>query len=286
MVFARPFKAGASMQLPCGQCHGCRLERSRQAAVRCLHEAQMHRANSFITLTYSDEFLPGHAPHDFRYPGDLDYRDFQAFAHRLRKKVGSFRHYTCGEYGERSWRPHFHACIFGIGFADREYWRKSDSGFPVYRSKLLESTWGLGLCELGDVSFESAAYVARYCMKKVTGVNADSHYAKLSPVTGEIFQLTPEFVHMSLKPGIGATWFDKYQGDVLHRDAVVVDGVETRIPRYYDKRFFAAHPTAEDLVKRVRVERALAVASDNTPDRLRVREIVSLAKTRSLVRSL
>ncbi|WNK14015.1 MAG: replication initiator protein [Microvirus sp.] len=251
-----------------------------------MHEAQMHSANSFITLTYSDEFLPGMAKTDFRYPGDLDYGDFQSFAHRLRKKVHSFRHFTCGEYGERSWRPHFHSCIFGIGFDDRTYWRMSDSGFAVYRSKLLESVWGLGLCEVGDVSFDSAAYVARYVMKKVTGDNADSHYSRVSPHTGELFRLTPEFVHMSLKPGIGATWFDKFQGDVLHRDSVVVNGIETRVPRYYDKLFFREHPTAEDLVKRVRLERAAACAFDSTPDRLRVREVVSLAKCKSLVRNL
>jgi len=59
------------ISLPCGQCIGCRLERSRQWAMRCIHEAQLHQNNCFITLTYDDE----HLPKDL----SLDHRDFQLF---------------------------------------------------------------------------------------------------------------------------------------------------------------------------------------------------------------
>ena len=81
---------------PCGQCIGCRLERSRQWAIRCVHESQLHENSVFVTLTYSDEFCPI----------SLEYAHFQNFMKRLRKKFGPTRMYMCGEYGERTFRPH------------------------------------------------------------------------------------------------------------------------------------------------------------------------------------
>lgn len=65
-----------SIQVACGQCGGCRLERARQWAIRCMHEAKFHQVNSFITLTYDDEHLPE--------DGSLKLRDWQQFADKLR----------------------------------------------------------------------------------------------------------------------------------------------------------------------------------------------------------
>lgn len=197
---------GNDFELPCGQCAGCRLERSRQWAIRCVHESQMHERNCFITLTYSDEFLPPH--------GGLIYRDFQLFMKRLRKRTGvPVRFFMCGEYGELDQRPHFHAILFGCDFDDRKYFSKTGSGYKLYTSDLLSELWGMGHCPVGNVTFDSAAYVARYCMKKVTGDLADAHYAVDTP--NGIFQREPEFAHMSLKPGIGSTWLAKYRSDVF-----------------------------------------------------------------------
>ena len=155
------------LQVPCGQCVGCRLERSRQWALRCVHEASLHKENCFITLTYNDEHLPEH--------GHLIYRDFQLFMKRLRKRTGvRVRFYMCGEYGENFGRPHFHACLFGYNFPDLVRWKAGKS--TLYRSKLLESLWTDGYSSVGEVSFESAAYVARYILKKVTGDDAEAHY--------------------------------------------------------------------------------------------------------------
>ncbi len=103
-----------TLSLPCGQCIGCRLERSRQWAMRCMHEAQLHENNCFITLTYDNTHLPS--------DGSLHYKDFQLFIKRLRKKFGNtrIRYYMAGEYGENFGRPHFHACIFGHDFHDKK----------------------------------------------------------------------------------------------------------------------------------------------------------------------
>ena len=103
---------GHAIYLPCGQCVGCRLERSRQWAVRCMHERSMHERACFVTLTYDDEHLP---------PGkSLNYPDVQKFLRRLRKRVGvPIRFYLCGEYGDDTDRPRYHICLFGFDFPDK-----------------------------------------------------------------------------------------------------------------------------------------------------------------------
>lgn len=213
------------LTLRCGQCVGCRVERSRQWAVRCMHESQMHRNNHFVTLTYDDNNLP----HDL----SLKYVHFQKFLKRARKMHGPFRFFMCGEYGELNLRPHYHACLFGLNFEDLKYWRKSDSGSECFRSAALERLWPFGSSEVGGITFESAAYVARYTLKKVTGDRAFEHYQSVDRYTGEVYQRDPEFAHMSLKPGIGASWFAKYGAEVFPRDRVVVNGREVVPPRYY-----------------------------------------------------
>lgn len=278
---------GKSQTIPCGQCVGCRLERSRQWAVRCMHEASMHEFNSFITLTYNDL----NVPEDF----SLDYSHFQDFMKRFKRKVhrkfGSaaareIRFYMCGEYGEQFDRPHFHACIFGFDFPDKRLWTKTDSGAVIYRSEFLESLWTFGYSSIGDVNFQSAAYVARYVMKKVTGKPSDAHYALASPITGEVFNRVPEFNRMSLKPGIGATWFQKYSSDVFPHDYVVVNGKKAKPPRYYDKLFSILDDEVFEEVQYVRFLNVQNSLDDNTPDRLLVKEQVANSRLSALKRKL
>lgn len=269
-----------NLQLPCGQCIGCRLERSRQWAVRCMHEASQHEHNCFITLTYDDE----HLPHD----GSLNHRHFQLFMKRLRKHFSNIdiRYYMCGEYGGKLGRPHFHAILFGCNFADYRIWFKSDAGSSLYRSQTLESLWTYGFSSIGAVTFESAAYVARYVMKKVTGHNVDSHYSSVSTVTGEVFQRVPEYNRMSLKPGIGAKWFARYRTDVFPHDRVIVDGTPTKPPRYYDKLLGRYDSVLLDQIKLKRFVDNLDSYMDNTPARLNSKELVADAKLSKLKRSL
>lgn len=269
-----------TLTLPCGQCVGCRLERSRQWAMRCMHEASLHRQNSFITLTYAPDNLPDR--------GQLDYSHFQKFMKRLRKRLYPVkpRFYMCGEYGETTSRPHFHACIFGFDFPDKVLYKRSGSGSCLYRSAVLEELWPFGHSLIGDVTFESAAYVARYVMKKVTGHNAKEHYERVCEDTGEVYTMVPEFTRMSLKPGIGAGWFDKYQSDVYPHDYVVVRGKETKPPKYYDRLLERVNP---DMLDGVKFERELAARSnylDNTDERLLVKEQVKKAAISSFRRGL
>ena len=250
--------------------------------MRCLHEASLYDDNAFITLTYDDANLPP--------GGSLNYSDFQKFMKRLRKKIGgNVRFYCGGEYGEQLMRPHFHACLFGYDFPDKVYYKKTGSGEVIYTSKLLESLWPFGLCSVGAVSFESAAYIARYCVQKVTGDLAEAHYRVITD-DGEIIDRVPEFNRMSLKPGIGARWLEKYRSDVFPRDYVVIRGVKTKPPKYYDVLFERDDPGAfSDVVARREFDMnqlALKDPLEFWPDRMNVKEQVTTARSSLLKRSL
>ena len=277
IVFSERGKIRRSLDLPCGQCVGCRLERSRQWAVRCMHEAQLHDVNSFVTLTYDEAHCPK----------SLVYSDFQKFMKRLRKVRPGARFYMAGEYGEEFSRPHFHACLFGVGFPDRVEWSRSGSGSWLYRSAALERLWTYGFSSVGDLTFESAAYTARYVMKKVTGKLAAAHYSRLDLDTGELFDLVPEFNRMSLKPGIGAGWFNKFKSDVYNFDSVVVNGHHCKPPRYYDKLLEATDwQTFESLEYDRSLKITPEVVRENSRDRLAVREQVARARLSFKKRSL
>jgi len=270
----------ATLELPCGQCIGCRLERSRQWAMRCLHEASLHDRNSFVTLTYDDSSLP--------VGGTLKYDDFQKFMKRLRKRVKSpVRFYVGGEYGEQQMRPHFHACLFGFDFDDKVYYRRTSSGEKIYTSKLLESLWPSGLSSIGDVTFQSAAYIARYCVQKVTGDLAEAHYRVITD-DGEIVDRVPEFNHMSLKPGIGSRWLEKFQTDVYPRDYVVINGVKTKPPKYYDVLFERENPGVfSDLVAQRELDGYVErLKGEHSSARLLVKEQVQSARLSMLKREL
>lgn len=271
------------MEVPCGQCLGCRLERSRQWAVRIMHECQMHESNSFVTLTYDDEHLP--------YRGVLCKSDHQKFMKRLRKFYGSERisYFHAGEYGEENWRPHYHDILFGVDFPDRMYWQDNGRGERLYTSPTLSRLWGLGLCVFGEVTFDSAAYCARYCVKKVNGDDAEWYYKRFDPITGEFYQIPPEYATMSLKTladgtgGIGAGWLAKFGAGVDASDSVVMRGREMLPPRYYDKKRDADTVAA---AKRKRMFGMYRNRENCTPARLAIRERVKKAQMQFLGRKL
>ena len=269
---ARPIK------IPCNRCAGCRLEKSRQWAIRCAHESQLHTDNSYITLTFNDESLRARDPeHAHRQPS-LEHRDWQLFAKKLRKKRGPFRYYMAGEYGGKLGRPHFHAILFGIGFADRIPLKKNSQGQILYTSAELTSIWGMGHASIGDVSFQSAAYVARYVMKKITGDDAHEHYKRVDPETGEIYWLLPEYNRMSLKPGIGKEWYAKFRNDVTVGDSIIIEGQTMRPPRYYDKILALENPKLSEELRMQRYETSMKYPEEQRPERLATREQVLLAK--------
>ena len=167
-------KEYATFQLPCGKCIECRLSYAREWAIRCIHEAQMHEENCFVTLTYSQENLK--SPF-------LQYRDFQLFMKKLRfaypnKKIGVF---VTGEYGEKTKRPHWHAIIFNYRPSDAIKKYTTDRGDTVYSSESLSKIWDHGIAEFGSVTLESAGYCARYAAKKlVHGADEDHDFQPIS----------------------------------------------------------------------------------------------------------
>lgn len=267
---------GSVMRLPCGQCVGCRLERSRQWAIRCMDEASMHKENSFITLTFSSHNVA-------KLGRSLDVSIFQKFMKRVRKEVSPkrVRFFHCGEY-TKAFVPHYHALLFGLGFTDRKYWSMNGAGtHKLYRSAQLERLWPFGHSWIGDVSFESAAYVARYVLKKVNGTRDDQERLVIKE-TGEV--LREEYLTMSRRPGIGTEWYRKFKLDVYPLGNRVVRGKEMRPPRFYDNLFKVDSPNEfEDLqyerIKSFDIE-------DNTVARLLVKEEVTNARVKLLKRSM
>lgn len=248
-----------------------------------MHEATLHKENSFITLTYAPKYLPQNGSLSSGKRSHL-----QLFFKRLRKAIYPtlIRYYACGEYGDELARPHYHALIFGYEFPDKEVWPRV-RGHKMYQSKMLDTLWGMGFCSIGDVTFQSAAYVARYIMKKQTGQQAKEHYKNVDAETGEISEKLPEFTVMSRRPGIASGWFDKFARDVFPDDFVTLEGKKYKTPRYYDKLLARITPDGyADVIKATRKKTAEGKAADNTPERLAVREEVQRLKLRQLERNL
>lgn len=265
------------LKLRCGKCIGCRLSKSEDWAIRCMHESKMHASSCFITLTYDDDHLPQN--------GSLHYPDFQKFAKRARKKKGPFRFFVAGEYGDLNGRPHYHACLFGVSF-DRSHVVHTGPypGADVYESPELSALWPFGYSSVGDFSYQSAAYVARYCVKKVSGELATEHYTRMDQY-GQIVEIVPEFGHMSLRPGLGSTFHDKYKDEMLRRDAVVVSGRERKVPRYYDTKYGRSNPYEQDSIE---YDRYLAgqKAEEVTEEQLIAEEKIAYARQSYLKRTL
>lgn len=280
-----------------------------------MHEKQLWTDNAFITLTYEDPHLPPSK--------SLRYSDYQGFMKKLLRHVGradlkskteptkctppftwgatenrgnkfpltakgnrTVRFYMCGEYGSQTRRPHYHAILFGYDFHDKKRWKKTASGETLYTSDQLTKIWGKGHATTGEVTFNSAAYVARYIMKKITGNRQKKHYEEIDMETGEILTLTPEFNHMSLKPGIGAPWLERYAADVYPEGTLVVRGHQSKSPKYYDKKFKVMSPLEYEDLQHHREIQALSRSSDNTKERLADKEKVTLARIKSLKRTL
>lgn len=279
---------GTPLELPCGQCITCRLEKSRRWAMRCVHEASLHDDNCFITLTYNSENLPS--------DGGLDKSHFQKFMKRLRKRFpeNKIRYFMCGEYGDKSNRPHYHAILFGFNFSDWVFATRSSSGHDVFTSPTLEKIWGLGFVTVGTVTFDSAAYVARYVVKKINGplanqVDPDTGlkpYDRFDSLTGEIKSVIPEYCAMSRRPGIAHDWIKKYSSDCYPKGFTTINGVKVGLPRYYDQVIESESPELFAAVKDARLQAAYDNSDENTESRLNQKRIVKEAQNSKLLRNL
>lgn len=243
-----------------------------------MHEASLHESNSFVTLTYADEHLPEN--------GSLQPRDFVLFMKRLREYIAPqrVRFFQCGEYGSKTRRPHYHALLFGYQFPDLVPWAKRGEN-QTWLSPTLSKLWKLGNTEVGSVTMQSAAYVARYVVDKFTGRDAELYYKCLDVDTGELIPIEPEYGTMSRRPGIGAEWFARFGGEVYPADSVIAGGAEVAPPKYYDKLYSRCDPVGAAALGVKRKRQRVARAEDNTDERLEVKEIVAVAKSNLMRRS-
>ncbi|WNK13490.1 MAG: replication initiator protein [Microvirus sp.] len=264
--------SGIPLKLPCGQCIGCKLERSRQWAVRLLHEAKLHDRSAFLTLTYADKNIPASS--------SLVKTDVQKFMKRLRRqRPTGLRFFACGEYGETTGRPHYHVLLLNTDFPDRRLFKRSKTDMDhLYVSSELSDIWTVGNSAIGNVTFESCAYVARYVTKKLSGPAGAMYYAGAG--------IEPEFATMSLRPAIGGPQFVKYSAEWYKFDAAVLQGKEVPLPRYYDKLYEVLDPVRYKRVKLDRSIRALKNKAENTLERRRVREAFEERKQRRFAREV
>lgn len=253
-----------------------------------MHELTLHDESAFITLTYDQVNLPG--------DGGLRPAEHQKFMKRLRRRFPEKRikFLHCGEYGGRYRRPHYHTILFGVGFDDR-YFFKEKNGNQLFRSPTLEALWPVGQSLIGAVTFESAAYVARYCVSKrgdVVPAGNDFYgergYEHIDLETGEIVPIKPEYTTRSNRKALGRGWYERFAEDTYYSDSVVARGQEMKPPKYYDRLFTEDYPEAMYEIKRERRVAAgrLKVKRENTRERLAVRRQVKEAQLSQLNREV
>lgn len=250
--------------LPCGQCVGCRLEYSRQWANRCMLELKYHESAYFVTLTYDNDHVPVSYYPDPNTGEALEAltlckRDWQLFMKRLRKAFPSppLRFFMAGEYGSTSFRPHYHAIIFGLKLTDLKPYKRSEQGYQYYTSDALQKVWSdhlgapIGYAVVGEVTWETCAYTARYVMKKLNG--------DMSKVYSD-FNIVPEFTLMSRRPGIARRYYDDHP-DIYETQRINIatekGGISFAPPRYFDKLFDLEHPEEMEAIKERRAKFAV-----------------------------
>lgn len=290
-----PYSILKPFNIDCGQCLGCKLSKAREWAIRCTHEAKMHKHSCFLTLTFNDAGLVGrqnsYKENEKKEIHSLNVKDFQLFMKRLRKKtkIKKLSYYHCGEYGELNGRPHYHVLLFGYAFPDRYRWYKGKTrDKDLYRSEILEKVWPHGNSLIGNVTYESASYVARYVTKKITGDQSDEHYE------GQ----TPEYATMSRgkENAIGYRWLRKYGlTDCYNNDRISVlsDNGKFYIkpPRYYidllkNEKSELYNPELYEKIKAKRREETPDPVLYRFPDdRLSVKEKLAHIKLQKTIRN-
>ncbi len=272
------YRTSTPLQVACGQCLGCRIDRTLMWAMRIVHEAHLHERNCFITLTYrnrdecnAEELRDGYyVPKDY----SLNKKHFQKFIKRVRKHFPQkIKYFHCGEYGDENLRPHYHACLFNCTFEDQEIYDNTE-GRGLYSSPTLERLWPYGFSTIAELNFETASYTAGYILKKITGKKALDEYLR-SDEYGVAFWVTPPYVTMSLghkaPGGIGAQFYEKYKTDFFPSDESPVPGkgIIKKVPRYYTNLLERTEPGLLGLVKEKRAEFIGKHAADFTPERLK-----------------
>lgn len=228
-------------KIPCGQCIGCRMDYARDWATRCELEMRKYEHNYFVTLTYDDEHL--HVTNGINLDtgeliisNTLEPKDLTTFMKVLRTKwqrnygEEGIRFYACGEYGDAGGRAHYHIMLFNCNIRDLVKHHQNKKGNWIYTSEMLEKAWGKGIVGITEASWDTAAYTARYMLKKQKGLNKELHYTMHAQI--------PEFSRMSRMPGIAAEWYHENRDKLWQTDEIILaKGRKVHTPKYYDELF-------------------------------------------------
>lgn len=231
-----------------------------------MHEAEQHTDSCMVTLTYDEK----HKPND----GSLKPVDCQLWLKRLRKQYPdkTIKFFLAGEYGDQLKRPHYHVLLFGIDFQNEIDYNSKD---PRPFQADLQRTWEFGHVHVAPLTFETASYVARYCLKKQS-----EEIDYVDKTNGVVLQR--EFTRMSRRPGIASSWIKANHVDTYKDDTVIHSKKISRPPRYYDK--VVSKLFGEEKLKKIKLKRikeSFVRRKDCTPDRLSVKE--KIAKARNLI---
>lgn len=215
--------------VPCRKCIECKLDNAKEWAIRSALQCKSSEDNWFITLTYSDEFIPVNDKGIFT----VSYKDLSRFIESLRKVftrqgIKDIKYLASSEYGSRLNRPHYHLCFFGLPLNDLELTGEvSKLGHPYFVSKLVDKIWNKGIHKIGRVTYQSAGYVARYTLKKLSNLD----YKKLG--------IEPERLFMS--KGIGKKYFEENKEHIYKYDVVNLNTdkvlIKLQPPRYFDRLY-------------------------------------------------
>ena len=254
-------------QIPCGHCWACKLNYSSQWATRIMVECLNSDHNYFLTFTYDEYSIP--IPTETQYNGEtfindgtwlgsLFPDDITKFINSLRKyfeRKGhtGIKYFYAGEYGETTKRPHYHMILMNCPLDISQFYdfHIDGRGKEHWKSPEIEKYWDKGIIDIGEVEYASAAYVARYCMKKITDDPDKTKYWANG--------MYPEFVRMSRRPGIGSKYFNENMETIYKNDKLYVKNfhgktIEVKPPKAWDKKFKELHPKEWFNIQRSRKE--------------------------------
>lgn len=252
-------KGWTMIEIPCGKCDGCKVDRASDWATRVMNEASCwNNKGMFLTLTYN----PARVPYSKNGKMTLRRKDVKDFKKRLRKYVekeglahiqvdekNPIKTFECGEYGPTHGRPHYHMIVMNFEANDLKPWKKTEDGNILYKSATIQKIWGNGFVVIGKISYESASYVARYTMKKMgsqkrqreyyTDVKINTEGIPLLQTKFRIVETEEEAEYVGFSKGLGKEWLLENIDDVYDNNGImaVIKGnvVIKKIPNYYKK---------------------------------------------------
>lgn len=263
----------ADVRIACRNCEICLERKSKEWALRAIHESSLYRhkdgtsKNIAVTLSMRNEEVQ-------KRDGKISRRDMQLFLKRLRKHKAmtgdTIRVMYSGEYGDKTKRPHYHAILFNCDFEDKVFEKKTGAGTKLYRSKTLEQIWGLGHVWIGEVTYKSAAYIARYTFKKLGKITTNLP--------------TKEFIQASNRPGLARDWLDLYGLTDIYACQLARLQKPQVIPKYYDDWLKKKHEEIYNQIKKYRCETINPNHPDKTYERLQDARRIKQMQFKKLVR--